>query len=104
MDAAAGADIVDFSEHSEPGFWIARADITKDDHLWLSFLYDEDLSDQFPKIKDVSCGWYCDYEFYEISSDEVAALIRSTEPEKLFPFSIGPFTRVGKDTPALTFD
>jgi hypothetical protein len=70
-----------FAFHPEPGYWIIRAEITEDDLLTLQFLSEDDLD---IASREVTCGEKCSIKVYDLSSEELVAVIRAAEPGELF--------------------
>jgi hypothetical protein len=67
--------------HPERGYWIIRAEISEDDLLTLHILWERDLDIASRKV---TCGEKCSFKVYDLSSEELVAVIRAAEPGELF--------------------
>lgn len=80
--------------HPQRGFWIVRPEISDDGLLTLYVLSDKVPLKQKLSARELDCGEKCSIQVYDLSSRELIALIRSTDPEELFSLDFGPFARI----------
>ena len=86
-DAGEPPEIVDATAwccHPDRGYWIVRAEISEDDLLTLHFLWGPRLKPLGFAPREVACGEDCEFKVYDLSSEELVAAIRATEPGELF--------------------
>lgn len=83
------------------GFMIIQAEVDAADRLSLRII--SELKPRTLKLKsrEMSCGEDCDETLYELSSAELAELIRTTPRDELFELYIGPFARMETGRPVL---
>ena len=81
------------------GFVIIQAEIDADDRLSLRVISVKQPKAMGLKSRQTTCGEDCDETLYELSSGELAELIRTTPRDELFDLYLGPFARMETGRP-----
>jgi hypothetical protein len=104
VEKTVGADpkiegVDQFSAGVEHGYMILRAEVAADGMLTLRILSEQIPNERQLAAHEVKCGDDCAFKLFDLSPEELAALIRSEDRAALFAIEFGPFSRIGAPPP-----